>query len=199
MSTAVLDLGVGNTASMLFALERLGEQPRLTAEATALAEAERIVFPGVGSARFAADRLAALEVADVLREFPRPLLGVCLGMQMLYGRSEEGEAEGLGVIAGVVRRLTPARDRPVPHMGWNRLKAERPDDPLLDGVGEDAFVYFVHGYAAPVGDETVCSAEYGEPFSAVVRSGNAAGCQFHPERSGAAGARILRNFLELPC
>ncbi len=198
MSTAVLDLGVGNTASMLFALERLGERPRLTADRRELAEAERLVFPGVGSAGFAAERIAALGVADTLRSFPRPLMGVCLGMQMLYTRSEEGDAEGLGLIPGDVRRLTPAPERPVPHMGWNRLSPERPDDPLLEGVGE-AFVYFVHGYAAPVGEETVSSAEYGEPFSAVVRRENVCGCQFHPERSGAAGARILRNFLDLPC
>ena len=199
MTTAVLDLGVGNTASMLFALERLGERPRLTADPAALAEADRIVFPGVGSARFAADRLAALGLADTLRDFPRPLMGVCLGMQMLYERSEEGDAEGLALIPGEVRRLTPAPDRPVPHMGWNRLRAERADDPLLEGVGPDSFVYFVHGYAAPVGEETVSSADYGEPFSAVVRRENVAGCQFHPERSGAAGARILKNFLDLPC
>jgi imidazole glycerol-phosphate synthase subunit HisH len=199
MTTAVLDLGVGNTASMLFALERLGERPRLTADPEALAEADRIVFPGVGSAGFAADRLAALGLRETLRAFPRPLLGVCLGMQMLYEHSEEGAAEGLGLIPGDVRRLTSAPDRPVPHMGWNRLKAERAEDPLLDGVGSDSFVYFVHGYAAPVGEETVSSAEYGEPFSAVVRRGNVAGCQFHPERSGATGARILKNFLDLPC
>jgi glutamine amidotransferase len=199
VSTAVLDLGVGNTASMLFALERLGESPRLTADPVVLAEADRIVFPGVGSARFAADRIAALGVADTLREFPRPLLGVCLGMQILYARSEEGDAEGLGLLTAEVRRLTAAPDRPVPHMGWNRLSRDRPDDPLLEGVPEDAFVYFVHGYAAPVGEETAASAEYGVPFSAVVRRGSVCGCQFHPERSGGAGARILKNFLDLPC
>ena len=199
MSTAVLDLGVGNTASMLFALERLGQRPRLTADPAALAEAERIVFPGVGSAGFAADRLAALGLAEVLRSFERPLLGVCLGMQMLYGRSEEGDAEGLGLLDAEVRRLDAAPERPVPHMGWNRLRTEREDDPLLDGVGDGDFVYFVHSYAAPVGGETVSSAEYGRSFSAVVRRANVCGCQFHPERSGAAGARILRNFLDLPC
>jgi glutamine amidotransferase len=199
MTTVVLDLGVGNTASMIFALERLGEQPRLTADPAALDDAERIIFPGVGSAGFAADRLAGLGLVQTLREFPRPLLGVCLGMQMLYERSEEGDGEGLALIPGEVRRLTSAPDRPVPHMGWNRLKAQRADDPLLDDVASDSFVYFVHAYAAPVGAETVSSAEYGTPFSAIVRRGNVSGCQFHPERSGPAGARILKNFLDLPC
>ena len=199
MTVAVLDLGVGNTASMLFALERLGAQARLTAEPQVLAEAERVVFPGVGSAGYAARRLDELGVVETLRAFPRPLLGVCLGMQMLYARSEEGDAEGLGLIPGEVRRMHAAPERPVPHMGWNRLAAERADDPLLEGLDDGAFAYFVHSYAAPVGDETVASAEYGGPFSAVVRAGNVSGCQFHPERSGPVGARILRNFLALPC
>jgi glutamine amidotransferase len=198
VNVTVLDLGVGNTASMLFALERLGARPRLTADPGALAEAERIVFPGVGSAGFAARRLDELGAADVLRTFPRPLLGVCLGMQMLYARSDEGDAPGLNRIGGEVRRLPDAPDRPVPHMGWNRLAAER-DDPLLEGVEDGAYVYFVHSYAAPAGPETAASTEYGERFSAVVRVANVCGCQFHPARSGAAGARILRNFLDLPC
>ena len=199
MTVAVLDLGVGNTASMLFALERLGAQARLTADTQVLAEAERIVFPGVGSAGYAARRLDELGVVETLRAFERPLLGVCLGMQMLYARSEEGDAEGLGLIPGEVRRMEAAPERPVPHMGWNRLAAERVDDPLLEGLDEGAFAYFVHSYAAPVGEETVASAEYGGPFSAVVRAGNVSGCQFHPERSGPVGARILQNFLALPC
>ena len=199
MSVAVLDLGVGNTASMLFALERLGVDARLTADPAVLADAERIVFPGVGAAAYAARRLRALGVEATLRDFPRPMLGVCLGMQMLYRSSEEGDAAGLGRLAGRVEKLAPAPDRPVPHMGWNQLDADRADDPLLDGVAPGAYAYFVHGYAAPVGRETVASSDYGRPFSAVVREGNVCGCQFHPERSGAVGARILNNYLDLPC
>ena len=199
MSVAVLDLGVGNTASMLFALERLGAEARLTAHPDALAEAERIIFPGVGAAGYAAERLRTLGVEQTLRDFPRPLLGVCLGMQMLYRSSAEGDAAGLGRLDARVERLEPAPERPVPHMGWNRLDAERSDDPLLDGVPPGAYAYFVHSYAAPVGEETVASSEYGRVFSAVVRRGAVCGCQFHPERSGAVGARILKNFLDLPC
>ena len=199
MSVAVLDLGVGNTASMLFALERLGADARLTADPAALADAERIVFPGVGAAGYAADRLRTLGVEQALRDFPRPLLGVCLGMQMLYRSSAEGDAAGLGRLDGRVEKLEAAPDRPVPHMGWNALETEHGGDPLLDGVAPGAYAYFVHSYAAPVGEETVASSEYGRPFSAVVRRGNVCGCQFHPERSGAVGARILKNFLDLPC
>jgi glutamine amidotransferase len=127
------------------------------------------------------------------------MIGVCLGMQMLYGSSEEGEAEGLGRLEGRVAKLEAAPDRPVPHMGWNRLNAEQADDPLLDGLAPGAFAYVVHSYAAPRGPETVASSDYGQPFSAVVRQGNVCGCQFHPERSGPVGARILKNFLDLPC
>ncbi len=195
---AVFDLGVGNTASMLFALERLGAAPVLTADPLRLAEAERIVFPGVGSAAYAAARLEDLGVVETLRAFDRPLLGVCLGMQMLYARSEEGDAPGLGRLPGEVRRLRPAPDRPVPHMGWNGLQLDR-DDSLTEGLPADPHVYFVHGYAAAPGPETVASADYGGAFSAIVRQGDVCGCQFHPERSGPIGARILANFLALPC
>jgi glutamine amidotransferase len=188
-----------NTASMIFALERLGARPVLTADVAVIAEAERVILPGVGAAGFAMQRIEALGLAEVLRRFPRPLLGVCLGQQLLFESSEEGGgARLLGRIPGVVRRLTPAPDRPVPHMGWNRLRRER-DDPLLDGLADGAFVYFVHSFASPVGAWTLAAADYGGPFSAVVREKNAWGCQFHPERSSAVGAKILRNFVDLPC
>jgi glutamine amidotransferase len=198
MTLAVVELGVGNTASMIFALERLGARPVLTSEVAVIAEAERVILPGVGAAGFAMQRIEALGLAEVLRHFPRPLLGVCLGQQLLFESSEEGGARLLGRIPGEVRRLIPAPERPVPHMGWNRLRRER-DDPLLDGVPEGASVYFVHSYASPVGPWTLAACDYGGPFSAIVHEKNAWGCQFHPERSSRAGAKILRNFLDLPC
>jgi imidazole glycerol-phosphate synthase subunit HisH len=198
MTLAVVELGVGNTASMIFALERLGARPVLTSDVAAIAEAERVILPGVGAAGFAMQRIEALGLAEVLKRFPRPLLGVCLGQQLLFESSEEGAARLLGRIPSEVRRLAPAPDRPVPHMGWNRLRRER-DDPLLDGVADGAFVYFVHSFASPVGAWTLATSDYGGPFSAVVREGTAWGCQFHPERSSEAGAKILRNFLDLPC
>lgn len=198
MTLAVVELGVGNTASMIFALERLGAKPVLTSDVGVIAEAERVILPGVGAAAFAMGRIETLGLAEVLQRFPRPLLGVCLGQQLLFEASEEGDAHLLGRIPGPVRRLEPAPDRPVPHMGWNRLTIERAD-PLLDGVEDGGFAYFVHSFASPVGGYTLASTAYGVPFSAVVRQGQAWGCQFHPERSSDLGARILRNFLDLPC
>lgn len=199
MTVAVLDIGVGNTASMMWALQRLGASATLTADPSVVAAAERVIFPGVGSAGFAARRLRETGIDGVLRELDRPLLGVCLGMQMLFETSEEDDAEGLGLLPGAVRRLTGAPDRPVPHMGWNQLMLNQPDDPLLKGIEAGDHVYFVHGYAVAAGADTVASTDYGGLVTAVVRRGAVSGCQFHPERSGPAGARILRNFLDLPC
>lgn len=198
MQVAVVRLGVGNTASMMFALERLGARAVLTDSAAEIGMAERVILPGVGAAAHAMAAMRELGLEQILRDFSRPLLGVCLGQQLLYEGSEEGDAQGLGRIAGQVRALSPAPDRPVPHMGWNQLQAVA-DDSLLEGVKAGGWVYFVHGYAAPVGPETLASAHYGAPFSAVVRAGQAWGCQFHPERSAAVGARILANFLRVPC
>jgi glutamine amidotransferase len=195
---AIVDYGVGNTASVLFALERLGARARLTSDPAAVAEAERVVLPGVGAAAYAMERLDALGLTQTLKSFQRPLLGVCLGQQLLYERSEEGDAPCLGLVPGQVERLTPAPDRPVPHMGWNRLRRAK-DDPLTEGLAEGTHVYFVHSFICPVGEPTLASAQYGQPFSAIVRHRNAWGCQFHPERSAAAGAVILKNFLDLPC
>ncbi len=195
---AIVDYGVGNTASVLFALERLGGKARLTSNPDAVAEAERVVLPGVGAAAYAMGRLDALGLTEPLKRFERPLLGVCLGQQLLYEGSEEGDTPCLGLVPGRVERLEPAPDRPVPHMGWNRLRREQ-DDPLIEGLPEDVHVYFVHSFVCPVGEPTLASATYGAPFSAIVRHGNAWGCQFHPERSAAAGAIILKNFLALPC
>lgn len=199
---AVVDLGVGNTASVLFALERLGARAVLTADAGVLADAERVVFPGVGSAGYAARRLAELGLTETLRTFPRPLMGVCLGMQMLFEGSDEGDAPGLGRMDGRVERLEGGPDLPVPHMGWSPLRIER-DDPLLEGVEDGAHAYFVHSYArlstSGSSTTTIATGDYAQPFAAIVRDGTVCGCQFHPERSGPVGAQILRNFLRLPC
>ena len=199
MSVVVVEVGSGNTASVVWALERLGARPRLTSDPTAVAEAERVIFPGVGAAGHVAEQLRARGLDFVLQAFDRPLLGLCLGMQMLFERSEEGDAKGLARLPGVVRRIPAAPDRPSPHMGWNRLDLVDSDDPLLEGVCDGDHVYFVHGYGVLAGPETVASVEYGARYAAVVRQGKLAGCQFHPERSGAVGARILRNFLGSPC
>jgi glutamine amidotransferase len=198
MSVAVVKLGVGNTASVMFALERLGAPAVLTDDAACIADAERIVLPGVGAAAHAMRLLAEKGLRDVVRAFQRPFLGLCLGQQLLYEASEEGDAPGLGVCPGTVARLAPTPQAPAPHMGWSRLRVTR-SSPLVQGVDDGAYVYFVHSYVCPMGTETIASAAYGTEFSAIVGRGNFYGCQFHPERSGAVGARILANFLSLPC
>lgn len=195
---AVVSYGAGNVASVQFALERLGATVRLTADPVEIAEAERVILPGVGAAGYAMSRLAALNLIAPLRAFERPLLGVCLGQQLLFERSDEGDGvELLGFIPGAVKRLEPAGDLPVPHMGWSRLTRDHVD-PLLAGVEDGAYAYFVHGFVCPDGPATVARADYGGPVPAVVRSANRWGCQFHPERSAQAGATILKNFLGLP-
>lgn len=196
-AVTVLAYGAGNVASVQFALERLGATVRLTADPAEVAAADRLILPGVGAAGYAMARLSGLGLIEPIRAFRRPLLGVCLGQQLLFDASEEGGGVPLlGLIPGAVRRMEPAPDRTVPHMGWSRLSIVQPD-PLLEGVGPDAWAYFVHSYVCPDGEATLARADYGVPVPAIVRSANRWGCQFHPERSAAAGARILRNFLEV--
>lgn len=195
---AVIAAGSGNTASVLFALERLGARARITADPAEVEGAERVILPGVGAAAYAMERLESLGLAPVVRAFTRPLLGVCLGQQLLFETSEEGAGAALlGFIPGAVTRLSPGPGLPVPHMGWSALSVDR-DDPLLEGIRDGDHAYFVHGFVCPDGPATLARAEYGGPVPAVVRSDNRWGCQFHPERSAGPGARILRNFLELP-
>lgn len=198
MSVAVVKLGVGNTASVMFALERLNARAVLTDDPARVAEAERVILPGVGAAAHAMRLLREKGLRDVLASFTRPLLGICLGQQLLYDASDEGDAEGLGLVSGRVTQLEASRDNPSPHMGWSKITQNR-DDALLEGVPKGAYAYFVHSYVCPLSDATLATAQYGAAFSAVVADKNVYGCQFHPERSGAAGARILQNFLSLPC
>ncbi len=194
--TVIIDSGGANLASLQFAFERLGARTRISADPGQIAVADRLVLPGVGSASEAMRRLHATGLASLLPTLTQPLLGICLGMQLLFERSAEGETECLGVLPGAVRRLAASPARPVPHMGWNRLAAVTPDA-LLSGIDPEVYFYFVHSYAAPPGAFTLAPVEYGEPLSAVVRRENFCGVQFHPERSADGGARLLANFLEL--
>ncbi len=192
----IIDSGGANLASLQYAFARLGAATRVSAEPDAVAAARRVVLPGVGSAADAMRRLRATGLDSVLPRLTQPLLGICLGMQLLYEHSAEGDVDCLGILPQRVRRLQPSPERPVPHMGWNSLQSVQAD-PLLEGLGALPYFYFVHGYAAPVGPFTLAPVEYGESFSAVVRRANFWGVQFHPERSAAAGARVLANFLSV--
>lgn len=195
---ALVDSGVANLASVIAALRRLGAEANVTTNAAAIRAASHVILPGVGAAAPAMAQLRSKKLADILRGLTQPVLGICLGMQLLFARSEEGNGvEGLGVMPGTVKLLPAAPDRPVPHMGWNQIKFRQQDHPLLRDVADGSFVYFVHSYAAAVPDITLAAADYGEIFTAVAGYKNFFGCQFHPERSGAVGSQILKNFLSL--
>jgi imidazole glycerol-phosphate synthase subunit HisH len=196
MEAVIVDSGGANLASLRYALERLGARSHVSRDAATIASAARVILPGVGAAGHAMARLRAAGLTGVLQTLEQPVLGICLGMQLLLALSEEGGTECLGLLPHAVRRLSSAPGRPVPHMGWNQLCRLRPD-PLLEGVPDGAWAYFVHSYAAPLTEHTLASAEYGAALSAVVRRGNFWGTQFHPERSASAGARVLENFLRI--
>jgi glutamine amidotransferase len=194
-SVAVVDSGGTNINSVLFALERLGAPAKLTADPVEIAAASHVLLPGVGAAGPGMAKLQQKNLIPCLRELRQPMMGVCLGMQLMYERSTEGNVECLGLLKGEVRRFKDGPDLTVPHMGWNDVTPARSGDALLTGLvlGEQA--YYVHSFFAPVTDDTVATCDYGVPFAAMVHRGNLYGCQFHPERSSAVGKRVLENFL----
>lgn len=194
---AIVDSGGANIASVRFALERLGVRGELTADPAVIRAAGRVILPGVGSAAEGMKRLRAKALVDCVRALTQPVLGICLGMQLLFEASEEGDGPALGLLGGRVARLPEAPGVTVPHMGWNTVAPLR-DTPLLRGLAADARFYFVHSYAAPVTGDTLAATTHGTRFAAIVQRGNFFGVQFHPERSGAAGAQLLRNFLTQP-
>ena len=196
MDAVIIDSGGANLASLQFAFERLGAKTYVSADAAEITSAPRVILPGVGSAADAMRRLRKSGVADLMPSLTQPVLGICLGMQLLFRRSEEGDTDCLGILPETVERLQAVKGRPVPHMGWNQLSPVR-EDPLLDGIAPNDYVYFVHSFAVPVSEVTLASADYGVTLSAIVRRGNFWGTQFHPERSAAVGARVLANFLKL--
>jgi glutamine amidotransferase len=196
MNLAIVDVGCGNIGSVGIAFERFGLAPRITADPAEIAGADKVILPGVGAAGYAMAEMRARGLVDTLRALTQPVLGICLGMQLLFERSEEGDTDCLGILPDRVKRLQAAQGRPVPHMGWNQLSPVR-GDPILEGIAADDYVYFVHSFAVPVSDLTIASADYGICLAAIVRRGNFWGTQFHPERSAATGARVLANFLRL--
>jgi glutamine amidotransferase len=195
VNLVLVDSGGANIGSVRYALQRLGVESRLSADPAELRAADRVILPGVGAAGPGMARLHELGLVETLRALRQPLLGICLGMQLLFEASEEGGVECLGLLPGRVARLPAAPGIRVPHMGWNQLRSTRPST-LLDGIADEAHAYFVHSYAAPVTHDCVATTDHGMAFAAVVARGNVGGAQFHPERSAAVGARLLQNFLE---
>ncbi len=196
MDAVIVKYNAGNIRSVLFALERLGKEAVVTDDPATICEAPCVIFPGVGHAGSAMAWLQERGLDEVLRELQQPVLGICLGMQLLCSWSEEGGTKGMGVFPEQVRRfpLSEGAEK-VPHMGWDRLRSMK--GPLFDGLEEGAYVYFVHSYYVEEGPATIATVEHILPFSAALQRDNFYAVQFHPERSAENGERILRNFFEL--
>lgn len=194
---AIIDSGGANIASLLFALERLGHSAELTTDTAVIESADRVLLPGVGAAKDAMDRLRETHLIDVIRRLKQPVLGICLGLQLLLEGSEEEDVECLGIVPGVAARLPSTPTHPVPNMGWCATRIVGKHS-LLNDIEDRSFFYFLHSYALPVSDCTLATASHARPFSAVIRRDNFVAAQFHPERSSTAGARLLRNFLDGP-
>lgn len=194
MNIAVVDSGGANIASVLHALCRLGAEPEFTADPEKIRAADRVILPGVGAAETAMAKLHDSGLIDVIHDLQQPVLGICLGMQLLFESTEEGDVDMLGLIPARVRRLRRGPGLRVPHMGWANISTT----PNFIGCSDidNTWFYFVHSFAAPVGDWTVATATHGLSFSAAVQAGNFYGVQFHPERSAQAGSRLLSGFLE---
>jgi glutamine amidotransferase len=195
-SVALIDNGGANVASVVHALERLGVNAERTASPERIAAADRVILPGVGAAADAMARLQASGLDRLIPTLTQPVLGICLGMQLLFAGSDEGNVACLALMDGQTKRF-PAGGLPVPHMGWNELRLLQPHA-LLSGLKDGDYAYFVHSYALPVSKDTLATADYGGEFTAVAARGNFHGAQFHPERSARVGSLLLANFLQLP-
>ena len=191
---AIIDYGAGNTKSLQFALERLGASHILTSDAEIIKQAERVIFPGQGAAGSAMTKLIDTGLDQLIPTLKQPLLGICLGMQLLCEYSEEGGVEGLGIIKGSVKRFGGTVK--VPQMGWNSI--HDPKSPLFEGINEGDYMYLVHSYYVPLCKETVATSHYNGPYSVALQKANFYGVQFHPEKSSRKGQLLLQNFLKLP-
>ncbi|HEY5263414.1 MAG TPA: imidazole glycerol phosphate synthase subunit HisH [Steroidobacteraceae bacterium] len=188
--------GGANIASLQFALERLGVASDVSADRARIMAASHVILPGVGAVGDGMSRLRQSGLDTLIPTLRQPVLGICLGMQLLCEGSDEGQVPCLSIIPGRAVRFIEGAGRPVPHMGWNTLDMRRPCR-LTEGLRNEDYAYFVHSYALPLSDATIASTRYGAPFSACVQWRNFYGAQFHPERSAAVGARLLRNFLAI--
>ena len=196
MQTVIVNSGCANIASVKFAFERLGANVNVSSDLQEISKADRVILPGVGTFDFAMSGLIKNQLINAIKSLNQPVLGICLGMQLYFEGSAEGVTPGLGLAKGMANKFLSEPNLPVPHMGWNQLE-NLSDDPLLKGLDEGSYVYFVHSYFIPLGETTLAETTYGTTFSASVRKENFWGCQFHPERSSDVGATILNNFLKL--
>lgn len=193
MKIVIIDYGAGNIQSIKFALERLGYEGVLSSEAEEIKEADKVIFPGVGEASSAMRKLKSTGLDKLIPNLTQPVLGICLGMQLMCNHTEEGDTTGLGIFDVDVIHFE--KKLKVPHIGWNRITDLK--TLLFKGVQEKEYVYLVHSFYAPVCEETIAKCDYGVEYSSALKKGNFYGVQFHPEKSSEAGERILKNFLDL--
>lgn len=196
MNVAILKYNAGNVFSVDCALRRLGVEPIVTDNVEQLRRADKVVFPGVGEASSAMAYLRSRHLDELIRSLTQPVIGICIGQQLLCRNSEEGNTECIGVFDTSVKRFSEAPGVKVPEMGWNTIKP-LVDNPLLKGIDENSYVYYVHSYYVPVCDDTIAVTDYSLPFSAAMNKDNFYATQFHPEKSGGVGELILKNFLIL--
>ena len=204
MNVAIVKYNAGNIYSVVNALRRMGIEPLLTDDAEQLRKADRVLFPGQGHAAEAMDYLRARRLDEVIRDLKQPVFGICVGQQLLCKHSEEGDTDCIGIFDAEVKRFQPQRhEEKVPCMGWNRLEVRGEEgekvrvNPIMQNLGDNPYVYFVHSYYVPLCAETIATADYILPYSASMHKDNFYTCQFHPEKSGKVGERILKNFLDL--
>lgn len=195
MKIAIVKYNAGNIQSVLFALERIGVQAEVTDDIEKLQSADKVIFPGVGEASTAMEYLKARNLDKVIKELKQPVLGVCLGMQLMCAYSEENDTECLGIFEEKVLRFDSTETAlKVPQMGWNNIYNLK--SPLMENVNENSYCYFVHSYYASLGQHTIAATDYTKPFSSALNKGNFYGVQFHAEKSADAGEQILRNFIK---
>ncbi|MCW9709905.1 imidazole glycerol phosphate synthase subunit HisH [Avibacterium sp. 21-586] len=190
----IIDTGCANLSSVKFAFERLGYKAEISQDLNQIKQADKLLLPGVGTAKAAMLNLANRNLIDTIKQLTQPVLGICLGMQLLAQFSQEGDVKTLGIMSGTTAKL-PDKGLPLPHMGWNQVKFAE-NEPLFSDIPVNSYFYFVHSFAVLPNEHTIATCDYGVPFSAALNNGNFYGVQFHPERSGKVGSQLLRNFVE---